>query len=758
MSNGSNNKLSSRMYATLPNDTNIDIRASGYPNCLYSFTQFSSASRVIMAGHHQGQAVTIEKPEMDRCFAGMDANLSDFSIDSSRRDQDCEILKILPKYTPDHTVPITQDKCPKFIVIVRNCGDNTLDYFEIDRYQSKVNGYGFFPQLLNKNRIRVGEIIDKDMQISPSPALKGKQYGIGRNINICFGTFAETIEDANVIGETEANAMAIQRIYKVPITCSKEKRPVEIHGTGIERTPFPDIGTIIPETGIIHATRTVNWMTCTEDTDSDRLREVQPLHDNLWHGLPGAEILDLDFIGKSRNMPSGYEQVQRYIRNNIKFWKGIYTTYCEHKRTLKPTEKMEELVRDAIYRLVLEGEQLPFLHDTHQKAIDAAEIEHPEKGKLDFLHATITYAKRRKFSPGDKLTLHVGGKSVSATVYPDHAMPVDDYGIRAGIMLSMTSLFSRTIFGPYFECGVNRISEFVRRKVETVHKETGVTSAYGVASEWIGDYNPNYKRILDRRCTTPKAKRDFVEKIVADGFYNWIPTFHENFMPSDEDRWNALRNMRDWWEKWEVPSSQVTFGARQRDGSYKMGRSKDKVGMGSAYVIHLKHIPRISAPGIASVGHVGIPCPPSGSSSTHPVSANPARLGGDEQRILLMHVAKEWVVRLFNLYGGSPIWGTNFMIKSLLNTDKPSAVEVFDVPNSKLLSGNVIIQQFTSTLATIGFDLRNTKLTGPMSTDGLEAFVDQVDELEEKSTEKVIKNTRGRRVGATLTLSDILKK
>lgn len=751
-------KLSSRMYTTLPNDTCVNIKAAGYPNMLYSFSQFSSAARVIMAGHHQGQVVSIANAQLDRCFAGVEMNLSDYAIDDSKREQDCEILKIIPKYVSDGTLPFSQDKCPKFVVIVRNCRDNTLDYFEINRYHSKVNGYGFYPQLLNKNRIRVGEVIDKDMPITPPPALQGSKYGTGRNINICFATFSETIEDANVISETEANNLAIDRIYSTPITCSKERRPVENNGPDNARTPFPDIGTLIGESGIIHATRSINWMTCTEDTDPERLRNIQPLHDKLWYGVPGGEILDLDFVGKSRLLPAGYEQVQRYIRNQTKFWKGIVTTYLEYKRTFKPTKKMEELVILAGNRLILEGEQLPFLYDLHQKAIDSAEIEHPEKGKLDFLHATITYGERRKFSPGDKLTLHVGGKSVSATVYPDHAMPVDQYGVRAGMTMSMTSLFGRTIFGPYFECGVTRIGEFVRRKVEETNRTHGPQAAFAMATEWMSDYNPNYALVTNRRCDTTKKRKDLVEEIIRDGFYNWIPPFHENFCPTDEDRWNALRNISRWWEKWEVPSSVVTYKTRQRDGSYKEFTTINEVGMGSAYVIHLKHIPRISAPGVASVSHIGTPCASSGSTSTHPVSSNPARLGGDEQRILLMHVAKDWVVRLFNLHGASPIWGTNFVIKSLLNAEKPSAIELFDVPNSRLLSGNVIIQQFTSVSATIGWDLRDTKITTPLPTEGLEDFIDSVDILEEKNTEKVVKNTRGRRVGATLTLGDMEPK
>lgn len=758
MSDLYDNKLTSNMYATLANDTTVDIRAAGYPNCLYSFTQFSSASRVIMAGHHQGQCVVIDKPQFDRNFTGAELGLSKYTIDSSRREQDCEILAIIPKYTPDRTVPITRDTCPKYVVMVRNCGDNTLDFFEIDRYHTKVDGYGFYPQQLNRSRIKVGEIIDKDMPITPSPSVQGNKYGMGRNIVTCFGTFTETLEDANVISESEANAMAINRIYKVPITCSKEKRPVEIFPDGINYNPFPDIGTIIPENGIIHATRTVNWMTCTEDTDQDRLREVQPLHDQIWCGLPGGEILDLDFIGKSRNMPSGYEQVQRYIRNNMKFWKDIFTTYTKYKNRYKPTEKLEELVLQAIYRLVLEGEQLPFLHEAHQKAIDGAEIEHPEKGKLDFLHATITYGERRPFAPGDKLTLHVGGKSVSATVYPDHAMPVDDYGVRAGLMISMTTLFGRTIFGPYFECGMTRISEFVRRKVEKVNAEVGPTAAYGIATEWLGDYKPNYKEMVDRRCTTPKSKKDYVQQIIADGFYNWILPFEQTFTPTDEDRWNALRNIAKWWDKWEVPSSPVTYKTRQADGSYKEFRTIETVGMGSAYVIHLKHLPRISAPGVSRSNHIGIPYRPTGSANVHPISGNPSKIGGDEQRILMMHVDVRYVVRLLNLHGASPVRGTNFVVKTILNSEKPSAIASFNVPNSALLSDNVILNQFHSTTATFGYDTRNTKVSGPLNTNGLEDFVDRVDELEERQAEKAVKTTRGRRVGAVLTLNDINKK
>lgn len=754
-----NSKLTSQMYRSLPNDTTVNIKASGYPNCLYSYTQFSSASRVIMAGHHQGQQVTVVKPQFDRNFTGKEYDLSRSTIDSSRREQDCEILAIIPKYTFDKTVPVTRETCPKFVVMVRNCGDNTLDYFEIDRYHSKVDGYGFFPQRLNTNRIRVGEIIEKDMPITPSPALQDSKYGQGRNLVICFGTFAETIEDANVISQSAANDMAFLQVCRVPITCSKEKRPVEISTDGgVTFNPFPDIGAIIPENGLIHATRTVNWATCTEDTDQDRLREVQPLHDQMWSGIPGAEILDLDFIGKSRNMPAGYEQVQRYMRNNLKFWRDIYKTYEKYKKRFTPTDKLEELVQTAIYRLVLEGEQLPFLHESHQKAIDNAEIEHPEKGKLDFLHATITYGHVRPFSPGDKLTLHVGGKSVSATVYPDDAMPVDDYGIRADMMISMTTLFGRTIFGPYIECGMTRISEFVRRKVEAAYKDTGTNTAYGIATEWLSDYNPNYRTMVDRRCQTPKQKKAYVEDIIADGFYNLVPPFHVNFTPTDEDRWNAIRNIKKWWVKWEVPSSPINGKTRQRDGSYKPYRTIESVGMGSAYVIHLKHIPRISSPGVSRVGHIGIPYRSSGAANTHPVSDNPSKIGGDEQRVLMMHVDVRYVVRLLNLHGAAPVRGTNFVVKTILQSDKPTAITSFQVANSELLGDNVVLNNFHSTAATFGYDTRATKVSGPINTSGLDDFVDQLDILEEKQTEKVVKSGKSRRSGTALTLRDFEKK
>ena len=82
-------KLSARMYTTLPNDTCVNIQAAGYPNMLYSFSQFSSASRVIMAGHHQGQTVSIAKSQFDRCFSGIEINLYDYAIVVSKCEQAC---------------------------------------------------------------------------------------------------------------------------------------------------------------------------------------------------------------------------------------------------------------------------------------------------------------------------------------------------------------------------------------------------------------------------------------------------------------------------------------------------------------------------------------------------------------------------------------------------------------------------------------------------------------------------------------------
>lgn len=398
-------RTSSKMYTSLKNDTCADIRLLGSPNVFYSFPQFTSASRTGMFAHNLPQLMVNHGDEFNRIFTGTELQRKDYAFDDSRRDQDVEVLAILPKYRFNDIIKGDNKTCPVILVICRGLEDNEIHYFEIKRYHLGMNGFGFMTKMHNWNRIYQGAILDKDMPIATSPSIQGDRVAFGKNLNVVYGSFAETIEDAFAISESAAKALNTDLIYQVPIISRPDRRPVNIHGTENDERPFPDINTFLKDDGIIHAARPVSWMTCTADTDPESMRQCFHLQDDIYYGVAGAEIIDLDFVANHQTLTTCYRQVNQYIKANESYWVGIYKTYLKYKKTYKLSKEMWALVRQAIYRLASIGYQdMKFLTESERRALRSADIESPSGGILEFLHTTVTYRAERKFSPGDKIS------------------------------------------------------------------------------------------------------------------------------------------------------------------------------------------------------------------------------------------------------------------------------------------------------------------------------------------------------------------
>lgn len=288
-------------------------------------------------------------------------------------------------------------------------------------------------------------------------------------------------------------------------------------------------------------------------------------------------------------------------------------------------------------------------------------------------------------------------------------MPVDDYGIRADLWIDMGSPVARNNPGQFYETGVNRIAEFVRRKTESVYRVQGTDAAFATIVDWYQDINPNQANLVTQEFTTPKARQEFVEESIAEGIRTWIPPFLKSLSPSDTDFWHALRNIKTWAHKWDVKSTPVTYKTMQEDGSFKSFRTESDFSIGSKYIIHLNKIPEITAPGPASVNHIGIPVKSSSSNKYFPVSDNPYRYGEDEIRIMSEGADIREVARFINLGSNSP-QGAKLAIETLLLSEHPTKIKRIPISNGDLSRTNAVAQLFHSVTATLGVETKHTKV------------------------------------------------
>lgn len=694
------------------NNVKADIRLLGVPNIFSSFCQFDSAPRIGMLNHHLPQTMIIAEPEFNKIFTGAENSLIEHTFNSSKRDYDCEIVAIVPKYQASF---INQgfDNCPQVYVIVLTIEPNGvrhLDYFTIDRYFMGTNGFGFIPNVDNLHRIKTGEYLDKDTPITQSGAVKGNQYCLGTNLNIVYGSFPETIEDAFIISQTAARKLQTTQVSQVTINCRQDRRPLNLYGGEFEEKFLPDIGSIVRPDGALCAFRPVHWTTCVADSDPVALREPLPLQDDIVYIEPGSKVVDITFNINRSKLNNCYDQAQLYMQNNTKCWEAIYATYLKYKGKFNCTPKMDTLVTTAIYRMIAQGARVPSLEAEFRKEMKNFDIEGSNGQVVEFIQAIVTYTAPRAVSNGDKLTDFHGSKGVVGNIYPDDWMPIDEYGIRADMWIDMNSPVARNNPGQLYETGINRISEFVRREVERINISSGAEDAFNTLMSWYGDVNPNYEKRIRDVCKTVKDRKGIVKDAIETSPKIWIPPFLDTMCPSDDEFWNALVNIKKWATKWNVKSSPITYRSLQRDGSGKQFTTRDSFSIGSKYIIHLHKLPEIFAPGPAAVSHIGIPTKSAYEAKYFPVSVNPNRYGEDELRVISMDTDVREVVRLQNLLSNSPE-GVSTVIQSLLTAPHPSRIKRISISNGQLQKTSAVLRLFHNTAATLGLETKNTRIS-----------------------------------------------
>jgi hypothetical protein len=392
-------------------NTKASIKLLGHPSYLSPFAQFTSASRANMFASHCSQVMTLDNPEFTKIFTGGEYNLLQHTINGSRREHDCEILKIIPKYQPSFLQKGIDD-CPVIYVLVLNIlpnGERELDYFTIDRYMMGTNGFGYVPIEQNKHRIVPGEILDKDTPITHSPHVSGNQYRLGTNLNVILGSFPEVVEDAFIISESAAKKLQTTEVSQVVIDCRQDRRPMNINGDEYEDKFLPDIGSYVRDDGALCAFRPVHWATCIADTEPESLREPLPLQDDVIYVEPHSKIVDITFNVNRNKINDCYDQALQYMRNNTKCWEDIYSTYLKFKGKIKLSKKMNTLVTTAIYRMIAQGARVPNLEADFRKEMKNFDIEGAKGQTVDFLQAVVTYTHPRLVSKGDKLSDSHGG-------------------------------------------------------------------------------------------------------------------------------------------------------------------------------------------------------------------------------------------------------------------------------------------------------------------------------------------------------------
>jgi len=392
----------------LLNNVNLDPRLVGLQAGLIPFLQFTTAPRVDMFASHLNQALVIDGSEFQLIYSGTEQNLGDYVFSKSRRNQDIEVIKVIPKY-PTVVGSLHIRSNPSFTMIYIGREDRKLHYMTLESYTQGSDGFGYENRYENMHLWQGASedspaYIPKDVRLVASPNHKNGLYCMGVNLQTAFMTLEETIEDAVMISESGAKKLETTEIHSVKVPVRADQYPLNTYGDEIESKIMPDIGEIVNSEGILLVLRPIDLDTFIPDTMASSLAVPQTMHDTIYRAPIGSQILDITVNAARVKMPKYlYAQVDKYLHASNRYWQEILSVYNRFKHTNKCAPEFNELVSTAIRRLA--SAPIPI-------NVPLQGVPRRSKTKLigkngrpiEFMEITITYAIKRPCAEGFKLT------------------------------------------------------------------------------------------------------------------------------------------------------------------------------------------------------------------------------------------------------------------------------------------------------------------------------------------------------------------
>lgn len=258
-------------------------------------------------------------------------------------------------------------------------------------------------------------------------------------------------------------------------------------------------------------------------------------------------------------------------------------------------------------------------------------------------------------------------------------MPVDDYGIRADIIMNSSAVFNRMNPSQWIEQDVNRTDYFV---IENM-KKMSANDAYKYLVEYLSFINPKWGELVERIHCTEQLKMQLVSEVLEKGvIYKQVSPYQKG---TDE---NFILNLS---EKYPHPKTPVQFNIYDAQGDKHHIRTRKAISIGDEYIILLYKTPHLSSAGVAYVNQFHTPIRPSSYGKLqYPFSQTPIRLGEDEGRNITMVAGAPVMARIIGMYANSTK-AVNLLEYHLLHDKHPSQLDKIEMDTPTIVKNNAIV-------------------------------------------------------------------
>ena len=649
----------------------------------FSVSQDSS-SRSQMFSSHFSQRLVINGATEKRIQTGVEQDLANYTF-SVKMPTNGRIIKVIERYPASigqDSIPLS----PETLVIYEDEQTKEVGCFSIPKYASYHQYFGFAYDIKSDvNRLKPGNFIEEGTIFADTPAVSengGYKYGI--EMNMCFMSHPAVSEDGIMISRDMLDKLKFKVYETRTVEFGNHSFPLNLYGNKDVYKPFPEIGDVIRDDGILMMLRKYDYDLMPVEMSIYDVMEPDFTFDQATYVRgPGGRVVDIkvyrDNVEVSQTPGGIMQHVEKYSRGLQRFYKEIIDTerqiMAERKKKFG-SNKVQ--LKPELHRLIVEG--MALLAESNGKSSQKLNKLY-RKVPLDDYRVEFVVEYELKPTYGFKLTASHGDKGVICKIEEPENMPVDSTGLRADIVMDAGSTINRMNIGrlyeQYFGAAANHLALVlcgmmgVQPKLNRGDAFRHITSLSVDLQTQVYDHLLGFYALLSeqqylfyRDGITLEERIEHLVDVVSDGIYIFYPTNNPKMMDQ------VVIDIEN--SSYRPPYGPVSYAGN----SGQRVTTDQSFRIGPLYMMLLEKITDDwSSVSSGKLQHFGILSPTTRSEKyAHPFRNSPVRaIGETEGRIFAGYCGREAIAEMMDR-NNNPITHRR-IVWELLSADHPTNID-----------------------------------------------------------------------------------
>jgi hypothetical protein len=417
-----------------------------------TLTQKNSGSRSHMVTSHLEQMVMLKNPETPRVFTGYELPYGQYTDSYRKAEHPLMIVDVIDKY------PLLHPRWT-YLYVVKDLTTGIYDVIEVNHVEKLSEMHGYERPVTVNDMWQPNSVIPVGSYIYRSENHDDyENYRYGKNAKVCYISLPEVEEDGIVVSESWAKSVQYNSVEDVTIILNLNDVMLNLYGDQNTYKCFPDIGEPVRD-GMLAGRRKFDYKHVASELTKNALKHVR-MNDTIFKGDGNVVDIELFINVAAEDEEAIFASPHR---------RQIYNYYLMLKMY---HENIKRVLGKIIHEKKASNQYSYLLKNMYQRSRDYLDKDQKysaASGVFEFAYLKITTSSTKCLAEGSKITDRHGGKGVISYVFPDELMPIDEYGVRADVVLSPPGVVSRANIGQSYEHEINFISNHVVRLMKATN-------------------------------------------------------------------------------------------------------------------------------------------------------------------------------------------------------------------------------------------------------------------------------------------------